>query len=316
MGSPLFLYGLLPLANPSFEADLDGAAPSSWDTAASVTPDQTVTASVYHSAGHGIPSARSLRQNTTSGAGGAKAVARQRLQAPALLAHLKASGGELGVAACLRGDTSTAIQNASILVLQYQGGSASFGSGTALTAPSDRTFDAGGSDWLLRVRAQGVHASTDWLEVWLQYAPTFGFSAGADAYWDRVFAGGVVDLTKRPRLWKPRVDNGLAINEGDGSVETLRVRKPRTEIDAQWTNLLEDVPASRRQDADALARFERWLEECTGTVAVWADRDELTNRGRHFQRVVVSEDVRLDFPRGILRSEYTFRFIAPSEGVA
>lgn len=310
-GFPLILFGLAPLVNPSFEDDADAAAPSGWNTSLSVNPSQEVDTAQYHSAGHGLPSTRSLKQNVLSGTGGNQAVAAQRFQLPELLPILKEDGGELGATAAIRFAGNPAVANAALELRQFQGGSSTIGSGTPLTAPSTRSWLSGGPDWFLRVTAQGVHASTDWIELRLVYGLAGGYSVAADAWWDRVFCGGLVDLTKRFRRFRARPRLGIALNEGDaGAVEVVRYSKVRTEIEIEAVNLLHDTP-----DELALRRLQRWLESGAGTLAMWTDRDVLTNAGRHYQRLVHDDRAQVEWPAGVLRRNYDFRFIAPVEGV-
>jgi len=309
MGRPILLYGLAPLVNASFESDAGGTAPSGWDTSQSVNASQQVVADVFHSAGPGIPSARAMRQHVVDGTAGNKAVALQRFQLADVLAVLKAEGGELAAGAAFRPGLSEAMANGILKLAQYQGGTATIGSGTLLTPPASRSWVTAGPGWFLKWTAQEVHASCDWLELSLRYELVEPFVSGAFAWWDRVFCGGLVELQKRFRQWRPRTDPGLAINQGDGVAEIVRVRQVRSDVDVRLVNLLHGS-----DDELAVRRFVRWLETGTGFLAMWADSDDLTNAGRHYQRLAHVDDLRIDFPPGVLRRDYDFRFVAPAEG--
>lgn len=313
MSTPLILYGLLPIENPRFEDDANGAAPSGWDSTGSVNPDQSVSTAEYQSPGPGLPSTRSLRQNVTDATGGNVAKVRQRFQPTALLEYLKAEGGELALAGVVKGALPLGLTNATVVLAQYQGGTSTLGSGTPLAAPASRSWVEGGPTWSLKLTAQELHADAEWIEVELRYTITAGYDAGADAYWDRVYCGGICDLWKRPRSWRSKVSAGFGVNRGDaGAVEVVRVRRPRSEIDAVWTDLLVDS-----DDEVALSRFVRWAEtDAAGLVAVWRDRDLLTNASGHVQRAVLDPDYKLEFPRGVLRRDYGLRFLATSEGAS
>ena len=106
---------------------------------------------------------------------------------------------------------------------------------------------------------------------------------------------------------------GIDFSQGDnGSVEVVRVGKPSTTINAQFTNLIDG-----HHDEIELRRLARWLEsDNPGTMALWGDRERLTNAGRHFQLCVHDPQLREEIPRGPFRRNYTFRFVAPSEGAA
>jgi len=311
MGKPMILWGLAPLSNPSFESDADLVAATGW-TAGGVNPDQNVVASMAQSPGHGIPSVRGYRQNVTSGTAGNKALLTQRFQLPAVLEILKADGGELAAAASLNAADGVGLSNASILIEQYSGGSSTIGSGSLEAAPASRAWRTAGPDWFLQVAAVEIHADTEWIELSLVYdIATAGYGVSSHAYWDRVLCGGLCDLTRNPRRWRPELQRGDAINRGDAVVEVVRTRKPNTRIDIEWRNMFEGQP-----DELALRRFNRWSESEAGTIAIWGDRDELTNAGRHYDLAVVDPRFRLDYPIGALRRNYRWRIEAIGQGVS
>lgn len=313
MGKPLILYGLAPILNPSFEDDADLAPPSSWEDA-SVNGVNEVSATYFQSPGQGLPSARSCRQNVSSGAAGNKAILRQRLEISELLALLGEDDGELAAVASLRADNQTGLDNAILYVRQYDSsGSSSPGTGVLLTAPAERSALHAGTEWYLKLTAVKLHADTAWVDVELVYdIAVDGYDASGSAYWDRVMLGGLVDLDKGlTGRFRVQVESNVAANEGDGVIETVRTMRPRSRIDAELENILPFTDNDR-----ALEAFERWIAGGTGTLAIWRDRDELTNRGRHFELCILDKNLTIDIPAGLRRDNYQFRFWAPAEGTA
>ena len=311
MSFPLIVYGLAPLTNADFETDADEAAPTGWTTTSSVNPLQAVDTAEFQSAGHGIPSTRGLRQNVVDATAGNKAVALQRFQVVDVLTILKESGGELAAVASLKAAAQIGYLNAAIKLAQYQGGTSAPASGTLLTPPAERSWRSAGPEWFLALTAHEIHANADWIELSLEYV-LGTFDATADVWWDRAMCGGLVDILRGTRRWSPRVDLGYAVNEGDaGEVEVVKIHNPRTRLDVEFRNLIEGST-----DELALRRFNRWLEQAPGRLAIWGDRDKLTNAERHYQRAVHDPRLRVNYPRGPTRRTYRFRLIAPGEGTA
>ena len=151
MGKPLILYHLVDLVNPSFE----DAALTGWDLSASVSGVNAVDATVAQSAGDGIPSLQSLRQNVAGSGSGNKAIARQRIAITKLPGFVKEGIVEVAAVASLKVARGVAGRNAILRVLPYDSsGSATPGSGALLAPPEEHRFECGGPDWTLRVASQ------------------------------------------------------------------------------------------------------------------------------------------------------------------
>jgi len=314
MAKPLIVYGLEPILNPSFEDDEDLDAPTSWVTTASVSGINEVSATVFQSAGRGLPSARSLRQNTQDGTAGNKAIARQRFAADELVSILVEHEQELAIAAPIQPLRQEGLANASLRLRFFDStGSSTPATGGELTSALEREFVAGGPIWFLMVGAARVPAGTAWVDVDLEYdIATAGFLADASVYWDRIMVGGLVDLDKGFRGGMTvNLEPGTRTNEGDGTAETLRIRGPRSRISLALANLVEDSRLWSQMIA-----FDAWLSTGVGFSAIWGDRDALTNAKRHYQRVVPDRRLRVGFPAGLLRRNYDLRLIAPNEGAA
>jgi len=314
VNKPLILYGLLPIANNSLEVDGELAAPSSWDTSLSANGANEVTAGEAQSAGDGIPSLKSLRQSVSNVAS-AKAIAAQRFAVAdyPLLDLVRDEGMELALAASLKPANQWAWEHADLRIRQYDAtGTATVGTGALLTAPSDRRFDAAGPDWYLVVRAVELHADTAYIDVELRVDWASTWIAASYAYWDRVLCGGLVDLQKGFRGGQShQQDSGFEVNHGDGVAEIVRLSGPQTQIDADFRNVEPETPMDLQ-----LKAFNRWVAHQQGFVALWGDRDYLTNRDRHFQRCYHDPKFKVDYPEGYVRRDYRFRFVAPSEGTA
>lgn len=309
MGFPLMLFGLAPIVNSSFEADAGGAAPSGWEIASSVNGVNSVSSTEFHSAGAGIPSARSLKQNVTAGTAGNKAVARQRFAPTDLLALLKLTGTELAAAAMFNPATQDAHTNATLTLEQYSGGSATPGSGALVAPPFTRSFEAGAFPWILKVTAITIDPATVWVDLVLRYDLVAGYAAGNDVWWDRVFLGGLLDLHKGFRKVDPVLMAGYSANEGDGSLEIVRTRRPRTELGLQLGNIADGC-----EDDLQIKAFMRWMHgSAPGPLALWVDREQHTNVGRHFQLCYQDPKFKIDLPSGFLRANYDFDLVAPSE---
>jgi len=305
MGNPLILYGLADLANPSFE---DAGTPTGWDITASVAGINTVDAAVYQFPGDGIPSVKSLKQNVSGGTAGNKAVARQRIAIADLPSFVLEGVVEVAAIASLKVARTVGGQNAILRIRQYDAtGTATPGTGALVAAPAERRFQCAGPEWFLRVTAQRIHASAAYVDLELVYDIALGaYDATADIWWDRAFLGVLVDMPKGFRSFDIDIDSGFNTNEGNGVAEIVRTAKARTSIDIEIRNLPEN--------ADHLAAFSRWLaSEDVGFLALWADRDKLTNAERHFAMMYQDPSMSIEYPPGFPRRHYTLNLIAPSE---
>lgn len=320
MTKPLLIYGLQSLANASFEADAAGVEPpTGWDASAGVNGRNQVSTSAAHSAGDGLPSANGLLQNTTSGTTGNKAVLRQRIDVQTLPSWVKTVDGalptvEMVVAAVFRPVGPKADANAFLDVEQYSGSATTTpGSGTLYATPIVRRMAFGGPDWSLRLFAFGLYDQAKYVDVRLVYdIARAGFDAGANAHWDRVQLGFLCDLDRGFREFALKSDSGCEANEGNGSFELVKVRKPRTQIDIDIVNVMDGSG-----DDLQLRNLVRWLDgDAPGALALWQDRDEITNAGRHFQRCYRDPSLEVRYPPGLTRRNYSLRLVAPSEGVA
>jgi hypothetical protein len=315
VGRPFILYGVEELTDHSFEDDAPTTDPPvAWDDSLSVNGQNEVTADEANSPGVGFPSVQSVRQNVDSGAGGNKAIIRQRTAAADVLAFLQEYGnGELAGVAVLKGADSTALTNAVISIEQYDGGTSTPGSGSLKTPSSSRNVSAAGSDnWELRIAAEEIHADADWVDVLLTYDIALGgYGASSHAYWDRVYVGAVFDLADKGfRTLSDRVRTGFALNEGDKVVEVVRYTAARTEIDVELRNVLLDQGAI---DADA-KRFMAWhASSYVGRIVLWVDRDRYSNSDHHFVNAYPDDRVRIRMPRGVERRRYNLRFNANGE---
>lgn len=316
MNKPLILYGLLPVANASFEADAELAAPSGWSTALGANQHNEVTATEAQSAGDGIPSAKSLRQ-AVDNTSGAKAIAAQRFAVAdyPVLDLVRNEGVELALTASFKPANQWALDHGDLRIRQYDAtGSATVGTGALLTAPSDRRADSAGPGWYLAMRAVELHADAAYLdlELRLDWVASSGWVSGSYAYWDRVLCGGLVDLHKGFRGgMDEQQDSGFVVNHGDGVAEIVRLTSPETRIDCDFRNVEPGTTADLH-----LKAFNRWVAHQQGFLALWGDRDYLTNRDRHFQRCYHDPKFKVQYPEGYVRRNYAFRFVAPSEGTA
>lgn len=313
MGYPLILYGLAEIGNWSFELDVDGTdPPSSW-TDLGTSGIQEVDDAYFHSAGDGIPSAQSLKQNVLADVGGNKAVTAQRFAIADLLTIARENEIEIAAAACLRPESQVGLENAVIRLKQYDGTSDTPGVGSLQTAPLERMFFAGGPVWYLAVAAAKIAAATTRVDLELVYdIARAGYDASGSIWWDRVFLGGLVDFPKRFRGgFSSRLDSGQRANEGDGETELVRVRGPRTQVDADMQNVLDSSDLGRQ-----LKAFNRWIGKGLGFCALWRDRENSTNADEHYQRAHVDRRYRVIMPAGPTRRNYDFRFIASQEANA
>lgn len=310
MGYPIILYGLADLSNASFEDD--AVTPTGWDTSASVNGVHTIDSAVYQTPGDGIASSRSLKQNTAGATAGNKAIARVRVAVSTLPAFVREGAVEVAAIVSLKAARSIGAQNALLRIKQYDNtGTTAPGSGALLAAPSERRFQCAGPEWLLRIAASRLHASAAYLDIELVYDIAIaGYDVNASVWWDRVFCGVLIDMHKGFRTFDMTIDSGYQPNEGNGVAEIVSITTPRTQIDVDVNNLLEDL----QDDADAFEQFSRWLGRPeVGFLAIWGDRDKLTNAGRHFGFVYHDPSLKIEYPKGVTRRNYGFRFIAPSE---
>ena len=313
MGRPLILFGLGPIANASFETDAAGIDPPTGWGDASVNGINAVDAVEYQSAGTGLPSAKSLKQNVDDGTAGNKAVLIQRPEMAGLIAALLEADAELAVLASIKPESQIGLDNAFLRIRPYDAtGTSTPGSGNELTLTSERRFRAAGPIWFLEVSAGKLPAGTTWVDVEVAYdIARASYSATASVWWDRVMVGGLVDLDRgfQGRI-TAELETGVRANEGDGVFEMVRTSSPATEIEAELRNILHLTDDDAAMDA-----FAAWLGADVGKVAFWRSRDELTNRGRHFQACYHNADLRVRTPEGILRDDYRLRFRAPAEGL-
>lgn len=314
MGRPLILYGLAPLLNASFEDDADGVDPPTGWGDASVNGQNAVSETYFQSAGSGIPSSKSVRQNVDDGTAGNKAILTQRTAIPNLLEVLVAEGAEIAAVASIRPESQVGLENAFLRLRPYDStGTSTVGSGSELTLLSSRRFLSAGPEWFLEVSAAKLPSGTSWVDLELQYdiARPGGYSATGSVWWDRVFLGGLVDLNRgfHGRI-TAELEPGVNANEGDGVFELVRTRRPKTRLDVALENVL-----NLSDDDAAMRAFVRWLGSGVGKIAVWRSRDDLTNWGRHFQSCKLDRKLRIRNPEGLLRDDYNLRFLALSEGL-
>lgn len=314
MGRPMLLYGLLPLVNGSFEDD--AASPAGW-TASGTGAVHTIVSDPVQSAGDGIPSARALRQTVVDGTAGNKAVLTQRLDLAGWPAWLRTGAAgpdapELAAVAMLHGTDAPAQRMARLRLRQYgdPGATTTPGSGTEITTAHARRAEHGEDLWVMRLAATTVDSAAIFVDVELSFDPAGEtYNGESAATWDRVFVGGLVDLARGFRKFDLSTDPGFEVNEGNGTVEFVKVRKPRTEITAELTSVAE----GSAEDL-ALKRMVRWLAGSTpGPLVLWQDRNLHTNETRHFQRVVWADKIGPKYPPGVVRRNYALKLVAPSE---
>ncbi len=313
MAYPMIIYGLLPIPNWSFETDAPATdPPSGWDDA-SVGGVNQVVSDQFHSAGSGLPSAQSVRQNVSDGTSGNLARLRARLDVSAIPAFLRgADAPELALAVMLRAANETASANALLEIHQFSGAGATSapGTGTETTGIVTRRMSYGGPEWRLRVCAVRLAAATTYVDLHLVYDPARrAYDPSADVWWDRCFAGHLLDLGRGFRRITPKVNAGFRVNEGGQAFEIVQLRKPRTEIRVDIHKLFAGTP-----DYEAMASFDRWLEETPGRLAIWQDRDKHTNAERHWQSCYRDPRYAVKYPAGRTRRNYAMKFVAPAEG--
>jgi len=171
----------------------------------------------------------------------------------------------------------------------------------------------------MRVTAQKIHASAAYLDVALVYdIATGAYDANAHAWWDRVLVGVLIDLHKGFRAFDIDVDAGYEANAGMGVAEIVKIAVPQSRIDIDFVNAFEDLGEGGTTDAARsslqLEQFSRWLAGPDASLlALWGDRNQLTNARRHFQMAYQDPSFSIEYPPGMARRNYSFRFIAPSE---
>jgi hypothetical protein len=309
MGRPLILYGVEELDNHSFEDDAPGPfVPTGWDDSLGSNEILEVTTAEFHSPGIGFPSTQSVRQNTLSGAGGSKAVLRQRTAAADAVGFLKLYGsGEIAAAALLKGVDQRALDNASIAIEQYSGGTSAPGSGVLLAPAASRSIVAGAGPWYLRVAAETIHASAAWVDVILTYdIAVAGYNAASNAYWDRVYVGAVFDLVDKGfREVSDRVQTGVAVNMGNKVAEVVRFTAAQTRLDLSLRNVL----VNHGTIDPGAKRFSAWLgSPYVGRVVLWVDRDRSTNDAHHYTHAFHDDQLRVDIRPGVEYRHYDYRF--------
>lgn len=317
MGAPLILYGLLPVANPSFDADPTG--PAGW-TASGSGAGHLVVSSPVHSAGDGIPSVLALQQCVSSAATGNRAVLTQRVSAAGIPSWMRVASGaaspltpEIGATAMLNASDGAAARCAALGLRQYVGGDATPGSGTEIVPAASRRVEYGlpGATWRMRLSAFALAPTAEWLDVELSFDPSCGgWRSSSLAVWDRVFVGFVLDLRRGFTKWDLETDAGIVLNQGNGTSEIVKLGRAFTTITAELGPLFAGTP-----DDASFKRFVRWNNgSAPGYMAVWLDRERHTNEDQHFQRAVWTDKRTPSYPPGILRRTYSLTLVAPQEG--
>jgi hypothetical protein len=313
MGKPLLIYSLGNLLNWSFEDDADEADPSNWDITDSNNGLNDVDDAEFHSAGQGLPSVQSPRQNVSSGVVGYKAIAAQRVQMDSLLQILKDTGQEIAVAVMVKYGDPNAQHNTYLDLKQYQGTNLTVGEGTEKSAPTLRSFVLGeGPEWLMAVTAATLHDDTNRIEVHLRYEidDVTYYGASSHSWWDRAFVGGLLDFHKGMKTFSLKPEAGYVTNVGDGVAEIVKLTSSMTEMSMALNNILEGGP----YDLGVKALLRTLASNEPGMVALWGDRDRFLNGQRHFQRVILKNDTpRITYPEGVTRRSYKFSAMAFSE---
>jgi hypothetical protein len=311
MGKPLLLYGLPAFDNFSFEDDDGGQAPSGWDVTGTNDLSE-VSDTEYHSAGVGFPSARSLYQNVDNNTAGNISIVRQRFDLSTLIDILRSNDVELAMTAVAKFEAQEGHDNALVRIRQYDAtGTSTPGTGSLLTASSERWVRYSGPLWFLCMVAVKLHASAVWIDFELVYdMDRAGYNALGGVWWDRIIAGGLVDMEKGfTGGFKAQSNHGSVLNRGDGISETVKITGPSTVITAKLENILEGSAVHNQMTA-----MIQWLMLAPGYLAIWGDRDKLTNATRHWQKIVHDPTMEVSYPPGFARANYTFKFIAPNEG--
>ena len=320
VNQPLFLVGLFPLLNHSFEDDADGVdPPTNWTKVLIVGGGKAeVDDFDPHSAGTGIPSAKSVAMSVTVGFNDVIEI-KQRVAIPnAIRDFAIATGVPISVITMTRMSNISESDFWFTYVSVYEGGTSTPGSGTLkgssgqaiLYHPASPTLPT--TQWHLTesglVLNKATHSAIDWLDVRINADSS---STNQTMNVDRVFAGfrigpfarGYASIRSRP-------DTGFRYNEGDGgAIEGVQVVKPSQVIDVRRPNILTvDADYALWQD------LERFHNEIGGPIAFWRDVEQWTNDAEHVQRAYIDPSYRVTYPPGIERRNFGFRIVAPSEG--
>lgn len=314
MGKPMLLHSLGMLSNASFEDDADGAAPSGWDTATySISGLQEVDDAYACSAGAGLPSLKSLRQNVVSDTVGFRACAAQRVQLDDLRTVATANDTEIAACALVRYEDPRAVENAHVDLLQYAGTSMTVGEGSPVVSITERKFRVGlGPEWFMLVCAAKIEPTVNYFEIRLRYeiGDAANYDANAHAWFDRAAIGGLVDFDRSVSDLGMRSRSGFRYNLGDGVAEIVKIAHATNQITFDVPTVLEGT----RLDYDLRSFMQMLAGDSPGHCALWIDRDKYTNSERCFQRLVPDPRTpRIEYPDGVVRRNYELRFIAPSE---
>lgn len=313
MGKPLILYGLAPLLNSSFEDGDTGGVPDNWTDVAPVNEDHAISTALFHSAGTGLPSIQSYRQNVDNDTVGNKTIIAQRVQIDDLITTVRDAGQEIAITVMLRASLVRVLNNVYVDMKQYDGSNLVIAEGTIKTAPASRTFITGlGPDWFMRVTAETLHADTNRIEVHIRYelSDSADYGSSAYAYWDRVFIGGLVDFTKGVVDLTVRGTTGYDANVGDGVAEMVRLHKPSTLLQMNVNNVILDSSL----DSQLKSCMRMLSTDTPPEMALWIDRDRFTNSENHFQRWILDPRTpRISYPPGFSRRMYQLKGQAYTE---
>lgn len=320
MGHPILLYGTGQLKNHSFEEPgIDAQLPTDWLGFGGLQNGIYLTSNTFfQSAGRGIPSEYSLLQYVTTDVAGNNSKTNQRLDLTNLIPYLQSSGQELAVMAMCRPTEDIAYRNAELNMYQYQsdGDPALPFDGTQNTPPTERHIRYGDSGpWYLFLTAQKVHADTKYVDISLEYnMDNAGFYAGSAVHWDRVFVGGLVDFSKGFKSIEESPNPGYGVNYGNAIAEIIKISSVQTALNLTLANVDDCSPL-----AQSMRAFVEWQQFSKGYVTFWGDREKFTNFDRHYQQTVVqpgNKSLRVVYPSGVVRRNYSMSLIAYAEGNA
>lgn len=318
---PLLVYYLRPITNWSFEtAHTANTNPPGWDITGSVNGDLESQGTLFHSAGDGTPSLMALRQNVTGATAGNKSLCRQRISVASIPDWMRTgstdpnnTGLEFAVAAMFFGATELARQNAYITFKQFDGGTATVGTGTELTPARLRGFEcSSGAGWSLMVFAAPLRIGADYVDLEIGYDISRSgntYSADANAYWDRCFFGALADLERGFRRFDITGDPGYEINRGNGRLEIVKAESRSTEIEIE----IRDVFEGSKDDAAYSSLWRHLAGDEPALLAIWQDRSLFTNATRHFQFCAVNPKQSVKYPAGVTRKDLTLKLIAAAE---
>lgn len=310
----MILFGRFDLANPSFESDADGAAPSGWDLAASVGAAIAVDASTAFDTGGGVSSLRSLRLGILDATPGDVAVARQRVSLAGVPAWAISDGVEFAVSVMRRDATAKALRNGTVSLAAYGGAGATAepGTGDPLPLVSARSLTGLGGPWYRLTTAARLPEGATFLDVEIRNDPArAGYESGASIWIDRVLLGVLYDARKGWKTLRFDPDEGVAWNLGDGVAEGVRFRADRMKIAVSIANVL-----SGTEDDLALRAWRRWERDAPkpGLVSLWLDRDRYLAAEGHFENCIPTK-TRIDVPPGVFRSSFEFEFQTTGEAI-